>query len=220
MKKVLSISSSLFAAKSVSNQLSAELLRKLKAEHGELQVVSRDFNDQEIPHLDAERVAAIGSPKADRSDVQQQIVDFADELIKEVQDADILIVAMPMYNFSIPTMLKSWFDYIARAGVTFAYTENGPEGLLLGKQAYLVTAMGGAHEPGQSDFARPYVQLLMRFIGIEDVRFITAQGLNMGDEARAAGIEAARGDIARVVTEAINDATDTEAGTAGKEQAA
>lgn len=147
-------------------------------------------------------------------------MDFADELIKEVQDADILIIAMPMYNFSIPTMLKSWFDYIARAGVTFAYTENGPEGLLLGKQAYLVTAMGGAHEPGQSDFARPYVQLLMRFIGIEDVRFITAQGLNMGDEARAAGIEAARGDIARVVTEAINDATDTEAGTAGKEQAA
>ena len=162
MKKILSISSSLFAAKSVSNQLSAELLRKLKAEHGELQVVSRDFNDQEIPHLDAERVAAIASPEADRSDVQQQIVDFADELIKEVQDADILIIAMPMYNFSIPTMLKSWFDYIARAGVTFAYTENGPEGLLLGKQAYLVTAMGGAHEPGQSDFARPYVQLASR----------------------------------------------------------
>ena len=220
MKKVLSISSSLFAAESVSNQLSAELLRKLEAEHGALQVVSRDFNDEGIPHLDAERVAAISSPEAGRSDTQQQTVDFADKLIKEVQDADILVIATPMYNFSVPTMLKSWFDHIARAGVTFAYTENGPKGLLLGKQAYLVTAMGGAHEPGQSDFVRPYMQLLMRFVGIEDLRFITAQGLNMGDEARAVGIETARGDIARVVTEAVNDPTDAEASSSDKEEAA
>lgn len=220
MKKVLTISSSLFPAKSVSNQLSTELLLKLEAEHGELQVVMRDFNNEGIPHLDAERVAAINSPVAERSDAQQQIVDFADKLIKEVQDADILVIAMPMYNFSVPTMLKSWFDHIARAGVTFAYTENGPRGLLQGKQAYLVTAMGGAHEPGQSDFVRPYMQLLMRFIGIEDVRFITAQGLNMGDEARAAGIETARGDIVRVVTEAINDATEAEASATAKEEAA
>lgn len=220
MKKVLNISSSLFPAKSVSNQMAAELLLKLEAEHGELQVASRDFNDDGMPHLDAERVAAIAAPVSERSEAQQQIVDFADSLIQEVQEADILVIAMPMYNFSVPTMLKSWFDHVARAGVTFAYTENGPKGLLRDKQAYLVTAMGGTHEPGQSDFVRPYLQLLMRFIGIEDIRFVTAQGLNMGDAARAAGIEAARGDIARVVTEAINDATDAEDSSTATEKAA
>ena len=151
-------------------------------------------------------------PLVAASEAQQEIANFADALIGEVLEADIIVIAAPMYNFTVPTQVKSWFDHVARAGVTFAYTENGPKGLLEGKQAYIVTAMGGMHEPGQSDFLRPYMQLLMRFIGIEDVRFVTAQGLNMGDEARDAGIEAARSDIARVVTEASNDATD--AGTA------
>jgi FMN-dependent NADH-azoreductase len=128
----------------------------------------------------------------ERSPEQAAAVAFADELIDEVIAADTLIIALPMYNFTIPSLLKAWVDHIARAGLTFKYTDTGPVGLLQGKKAYLVSALGGQHEAGVSDFMRPYMRVIMNFIGISDVEFISAEGLNMGDEPREAGLAAAR----------------------------
>ena len=201
---VLRLHTSLFAENSVSSQLVEELTEALGANVGQLKIVDRDFRQSPIPHLDGERLAALMTDENDRSPEQQSMVEYADSLIEEVQQADVLIIALPMYNFSVPSMFKAWFDHIARAGVTFAYTENGPVGLLEGKKAYLVSAMGGVHEIGQTDFLRPYVELLMKFIGIDDLEFVTASGLNMGEEARAQGLNEAHDDILRVVESKAN----------------
>jgi FMN-dependent NADH-azoreductase len=151
-----------------------------------------------VPHFDAERLAALMTAPPERSPEQAAAVAFADELIDEVVAADTLIIALPMYNFTIPSLLKSWVDHIARAGVTFKYTDTGPVGLLQGKKAYLVSALGGQHEAGVSDFMRPYLRVIMNFIGISDVEFISAECLNMGDEPREAGLATAREAIQKV----------------------
>lgn len=208
--RVLRLHTSLFEEGSVSSQLVGELTEALAGNGAALQVVDRDFRETPIPHLDGKRLQALSTPEAERTAEQQAMVDYADSLIAEVQTANVLIIALPMYNFSVPSMFKAWIDYIARAGVTFAYTEQGPKGLLEGKKAYLVSAMGGIHEPGVSDFLRPYVELLMNFIGITDVEFINARGLNMGDEARQQGLQEARADIQRVITSSTTNPLLTE----------
>ena len=191
MTQVLRINSSITGSNSVSRQLAAELTDALAAQ-GPITVKDRDLAATPVPHFDAERLAALMTAPTERSPEQAAAVAFADELIDEVIAADTLIIALPMYNFTIPSLLKSWVDHIARAGVTFKYTDTGPVGLLQGKKAYLVSALGGQHEAGVSDFMRPYMRVIMNFIGISDVEFISAEGLNMGDEPREAGLAAAR----------------------------
>ena len=191
MTQVLRINSSITGSNSVSRQLAAELTDALAAQ-GPITVKDRDLAATPVPHFDAERLAALMTAAPERSPEQAAAVAFADELIDEVIAADTLIIALPMYNFTIPSLLKSWVDHIARAGVTFKYTDTGPVGLLQGKKAYLVSALGGQHEAGVSDFMRPYMRVIMNFIGISDVEFISAEGLNMGDESREAGLAAAR----------------------------
>ena len=142
------------------------------------------------------RLGALFTDEAERSPQQVAAVAFADTLVAELLAADTLIITLPMYNFSIPSMLKAWVDHIARAGVTFQYTDTGPVGLLEGKKVYLVSALGGKHAAGGTDFMRPYMQLLMNFIGISDVHFVSAEGLSMGEEARSAGLSEARAQIA------------------------
>lgn len=207
---VLRLHTSLFAENSVSSQLVEDLTEALGSNIGQLNIVDRDFRQTPIPHLDGERLTALMTDENDRTPEQQSMVEYADSLIAEVKEADVLIIALPMYNFSVPSMFKAWFDHVARAGVTFAYTEQGPKGLLEGKKAYLVSAMGGVHEVGQSDFLRPYVELLMKFIGIDDLEFVTASGLNMGEEARTNGLDEAQKDILRVVESKTNSQSLTE----------
>ena len=197
---VLRLHTSLFAEGSVSSQLVEDLTEALDSKIGQLNIVDRDFRSTPIPHLDGERLNALMTKEEERTAEQQTAVEFADSLIDEVKAADVLIIALPMYNFSVPSMFKAWFDHVARAGVTFAYTENGPKGLLEGKKAYLVSAMGGVHEAGQSDFLRPYVELLMKFIGIDEIEFVTANGLNMGDDSRQKGLEEAKAKISDIVS--------------------
>ena len=198
MTQVLRINSSITGSNSVSRQLAAELTDALAAQ-GPITVKDRDLAATPVPHFDAERLAALMTAPTERSPEQAAAVAFADELIDEVIAADTLIIALPMYNFTIPSLLKSWVDHIARAGVTFKYTDTGPVGLLQGKKAYLVSALGGQHEAGVSDFMRPYMRVIMNFIGISDVEFISAEGLNMGDEPREAGLAAAREAISKAV---------------------
>lgn len=129
MKNVLRITTSIMGEGSVSSQLMDELLDKLRSRE-ELNIVERNFAHQSIPHLDSSMLASLTTVESDRNDEQQANVAFSDQLISELQEADILVVGLPMYNFSLPSMLKAWVDHIARAGVTFKYTDEGPVGLL------------------------------------------------------------------------------------------
>ena len=199
MRNVLRITTSLFEENSISSQLTDELLVGLRAQGEEFDVKERDFHQDPVPHLDAAWLQALMTPEADRSDEQQGKVDYSDSLIAEIMVADTIVIALPMYNFTVPSMLKAWIDHIARAGVTFKTTETGAVGLLQDKKVYLVAAMGGVHESGATDFLRPYMKLIMSFIGLDDVEFISADGLNMGGDRRAQGLSQARSRIAKIV---------------------
>lgn len=198
MKNVLRITASILGEGSVSSELMDNLLAKLGAGTS-LDVIERNFIDQAIPHLDGPWLAALSTLEADRSSEEQAKAAFSDQLVAELLMADVLVIGLPMYNFSVPSMLKAWVDHIARAGVTFKYTENGAVGLLEGKKVYLVAAMGGIHETSATDFLRPYMKHIMAFIGLSDVEFITADGLNMGPERREQGLNDARNQIADIV---------------------
>ena len=126
--------------------------------------------------------------------------ELSNEIVERLAQASggIELVERDFSKQPIPSMLKAWVDHVARAGVTFQYTDTGPVGLLSGKKAYLVGALGGKHEAGGSDFMRPYMKLILNFVGITDIEFISADGLSMGDEPRAAGLAAARKAISQI----------------------
>ncbi len=201
MKSVLRVTTSLFEENSVSSLLMEELLQRFRESGEKFEIAEQDFRQNPVPHLDTAWLQALSTADSNRSDEQQAKVDYSDALIAEVQAADTIVIALPMYNFSVPSMLKAWIDHISRAGVTFQYTADGAEGLLADKRVYLVTTMGGVHETGVSDFLRPYVRLIMEFIGLNDVHFITADGLNMGDERRQQGLDSARKEIEVLVSQ-------------------
>lgn len=198
MTRVLSLNTSILGDNSVSSTLIQELLQGLGQDR-ELQVTERDFGSEPVPHVDGDWLQALMTPTAQRSAGQQDKADYSDTLIAELQAADVLVIGLPMYNFSVPSMLKAWNDHVARAGVTFKYTDSGAVGLLRDKKVYLVAAMGGIHQVGESDFLRPYMKQFLGLLGITDITFITASGLNMGEQPRAEGIRAAREEIARAI---------------------
>lgn len=211
MKQVLQLKTSLFADHGVSNQLAGDFLSSLERRSPGWQLSTRDFNDQPIPHLDADWLRALSSPAAERSSEQARQLAYSDAVIAEVQTADLLLIGAPMYNFSLPSMLKAWFDHLARAGVTFRYTDKGPEGLLTGKRVVVIASMGGRHQAGATDHLRPYLRTMLGFLGLRDVEFIVADGLNLGAEAREAGLQNARRQIARVVAKLQVRATERSA---------
>ena len=203
MKTLLQLTTSLFdgpAGQGVSSQLSAELIAGLHRSNADLQVNTRDFAASPVPYFDNTWLQALSTPATDRTAEQSVKVAYSDQLIAELQAADTVVIGVPMYNFAIPAMLKSWSDHIARAGVTFSYTENGPVGHMTGKKVYLVLAMGGQHEEGVTDHIRPYLRTLLGFLGMTDVEIIVADGLNMGEVARPQGLQQAREQIAALLT--------------------
>jgi FMN-dependent NADH-azoreductase len=136
------------------------------------------------------------------NEAQAQARALSDELIGEVQAADVLVIGVPMYNFGIPSNLKSWFDYVLRAGTTFRYTETGPEGLVKGKQAILVLTRGGIYSEGPMqvlDAQEPHVRAMLNFIGVTDIRYIRAEGLALGPEEREKAMIAAKAEVGEVV---------------------
>ncbi|KMT65775.1 FMN-dependent NADH-azoreductase [Catenovulum maritimum] len=179
MKTVLKIDSSLFGENGVSSQLNQKVVAELSEKYSDLAVINRSFSEQAIPHLDGDWIQALSTPEASRSAEQQKKVDFSDGLINEVKQADILVIGLPMYNFNIPSMLKAWIDHIARAGVTFKYTEQGPVGLLNGKQVYLVTTRGGVHKDSARDTQIQFVTTFLNFIGLTEIEVVYAEALNM-----------------------------------------
>ena len=199
MAKLLQINSSVFSEQGVSSQLADSFVSEWSRLNPGAEVVRRDLAADPIPHMDGARLKALMTPEADRSAEQARTVELSNRLITELQEADVLVLGAPMYNFSVPSQLKSWFDRVARAGTTFRYTENGPEGLLTGKKAYIFTSRGGVHKDQPSDNVVPFVRQFLAFLGIDDVEIIYAEGLNMGDAFRESGIAEAKQQIQALI---------------------
>lgn len=198
MSKVLVLKSSILAGYSQSSQLADFYIEQAKAQGKNVTV--RDLAANPIPVLDGELVGAMRPSETPLSPRQQEALDLSDELIAELQAHDEVVIAAPMYNFNIPTQLKNYFDLIARAGVTFRYTEAGPEGLVKGKKAVVISSRGGIHKDTPTDLLTPYVKLFLGFIGITDVEFVFAEGIAYGPEVASKATAEAKDTIKQIVT--------------------
>ncbi len=193
--KVLRIDSSGRQDQSSTRGLADNLINALADRYSSVEVVSRDLA-LGMPHVDQNWIEANLMPEEERSTDHQQRLSYSDSLVDELKAADVIVIGVPIYNFGIPAALKAWVDMVARARATFRYTENGPEGLLEGKKAYLVVASGGVAVDSEVDFATPYMRHALSFLGITDIEVVTATQQNMrGDEA----ISDARAQIANLV---------------------
>jgi FMN-dependent NADH-azoreductase len=192
MKTLLQINSSVFGDNGQSSQLNQQLVQEWLAKNTDGKVVKRDLTQDVIPHLDSTRVSAFFTPADKRSPEQQAIVDYSDMLINEIKQADAIVIGAPMYNFSIPSQLKSYFDHLARAGVTFKYTETGPVGLLDNKPVYIVTTRGGIHKDLPSDSQTALLKSFLNLIGLKNLHFIYAEGLNMSHKKDESLLDAKR----------------------------
>jgi len=199
MKNLLQINSSIFSSGGQSTQLADQFVAAWRANQPDAQVTVRDLAQQPLPHLDAQRVLAFFAQPETRTPDQQAFVAESDALINELNQAEVIVIGLPMYNFGIPSTLKAYFDQIARAGVTFRYTENGPEGLLTAKKAYIFATRGGLYAGTPLDSQTGYVRNFLGFLGITDVEFIYAEGLNMGDLNKEAALAEAQQQIAKLV---------------------
>lgn len=199
MTTLLQINASLFAGHGQSSQLADRFVTAWKAVHPGATIIQRDVATDPVPHLDGRRFSAFTTPAESRTAEQNEVIAYSDALIDELKQAEVLVLGLPMYNFGVPSQLKSYFDHIARAGVTFQYTATGPKGLLTGKKAYVFAARGGLYAGTPMDTQTGYVRDFLRFIGIEDVEFIYAEGLAMGPEQKTAALSKAQGEIERLV---------------------
>ncbi len=175
---ILRIDASLRREGSISRDLTAHIVNRLKGES----VKTRDLAEG-LPLIDEAWTQANFTPAADRTDEQKQALALSDQLVAEIQSVDTLVIGLPIYNFGVPAALKAWIDHVARAGVTFRYTENGPEGLLSGKRAIVAVASGGTKAGSEIDFASTYIRHVLGFIGITDVEFVTADQMAIDADA-------------------------------------
>lgn len=177
MTNILHITASIRSdAESVSRGLGQSLVDGLAARTG-ASVTTRNLAANDLPFVSAERFGANLTPAADRTPEQAELAAIADTLIAELQAADTIVIASPIYNFGPPASLKAWADLVARAGTTFRYTENGPEGLLTGKRAYLAIASGGTPVGADFDFMSRWLTFFLGFLGITDVEIVAADGI-------------------------------------------
>ena len=194
--KILQVNASIRREDAVSTRLANSLVARLQAANPNARLTVRDLGADPHPMLDAAALGALFTPAEQRTPAQAARVALDDALIAEVKAADVLVLGVPMYNFGIPAQLKNWFDAITRAGVTFRYTESGPEGFLTGRKVYVALARGGRYRGTENDTQTPYLKLILGFLGMTDVHFIYAEGLNMGPEATQQGFAEAEADMA------------------------
>ncbi|WP_109103746.1 FMN-dependent NADH-azoreductase [Aggregatibacter segnis] len=194
MNNVLVLKSSILTDNSQTNQLSDYFVSKLAGKN----VVIRDLAANPLPHFDATAATALrGQPT---SAEENALLALSDELVAEIKKADTLIINAPMYNFHIPTQLKSYFDFIARPRVTFQYSEKGPEGLLKGKKAVVLAAFGGFHQNQPTDLVTSYMKAILGFVGITDVQFVYVEGIGFGPEAIEKAQVQAKAEIDKIAT--------------------
>ena len=191
MTTLLQINSSVFSKGGQSSLLADHYVATWQKANPTGKVVSRDLATDPIPHLSGETVGAFVTPAEARNDAHKAAVALSDALVAEIQAADVVVIAAPMYNFNIPSVLKAYFDHIARAGITSKYTEAGPVGQLTGKKTVVFSTRGGIYAGSPSDVETPYIRQFLGFLGMTDIQFVYAEGLAYGDEKKAEAMTAA-----------------------------
>jgi FMN-dependent NADH-azoreductase len=186
MSHILYVTASIRSDESISRSLGGKLVEGLAAKTGAT-VTTRDLAANDLPFVSEARFGANLTPAADRTPEQAELAAIADELIAELQAADTIVIASPIYNFGVPASVKAWADLVARAGTTFQYTPTGPEGLLTGKKAYLAIASGGTPVGSEIDFMSPWLKHFLGFLGIKDVEHVAADAImGQGGEEKIA----------------------------------
>lgn len=207
MKSLLVINSSAAREGSVSRTLVEETVERLLEASPGANVVRRDLGSSPIPHLTVETLSGVrGQPATDAENAAREL---SDELIAELRAADTIVIGAPMYNFSVPTSLRAWFDHVLRAGETFSYSEAGPKGLLGGRRVIVIESRGGLYSEGPAgavDFQEPYLRHLLGFVGITDVTFVHAEKIGYGPDARHAAVTQAKARIATLAQPALASA--------------
>lgn len=198
MNTILQLNSSIFNGNGQSSKLATEFVAQLRVGNSGAKVVVRELAKDPIPHLDEARFGAFLARPEARTPEQARVVGESDALIAELKAADAIVIALPMYNFGVPSQFKAWVDHVARAGVTFKYTDQGSVGLLTGKKAWVFATRGGRYAGTDADTQTAYVRQFLAFIGITDVEFVYAEGLAMGEAPRNRGLARARQDLLRL----------------------
>ncbi len=187
MKNLLQLNTSIFGADGQSSRLADAFVEQLRTAEA-FDLTFRDLGADPVPHLTAAVAGAAMAPLAERTPAQRAEAALADTLIDELAAADVIVLGLPMYNFSVPSALKAWFDHVARAGTTFRYTASGPEGLLGDKKVYVFAARGGTYAGTDADLQTPYIRQFFGLLGIEDIEFVYAEGLNLGEDSKQAAL--------------------------------
>ncbi|HEY1214974.1 MAG TPA: FMN-dependent NADH-azoreductase [Bryobacteraceae bacterium] len=184
MKKILHIVSSPRGGASYSIQLGEAIIARLLAANPGSTVKTVDLFRQHWPHLEEAHLTSFYTPADQHTDGDRQAIRHSEEAINDIREADILVIGAPMYNFSIHSTLKAWIDHVVRSGITFSYSEKGPEGLIKGKKVYVAISTGGVYSDGpmkQADFVEPYLRFILGFIGLTDISFVRVEGLAIPD---------------------------------------
>lgn len=197
--KILQVNSAARSTGANSSQIANSVTARLLAKHPEATVEVLDLAVTPHPALDNEGLGAMFTPAEQRSKEQHVRLELDNALITQVQAADVLVLGVPMYNFAISSQLKNWIDAIAKAGVTFRYTESGPEGLIKGKKVYVVLARGGIYRDTPNDTQVPYLKMILSFLGMTDVEFIYAEGFAMGPELVEKAFTSAQTQISELI---------------------
>ena len=198
MQTLLQINSSLFSDNGQSSHLANRFVANWRKEHPHGKVIVRDLALEPVPHLDAARFAAFVAKPEDRTPKQVALVAYSDRLIEELERAEVVVLALPMYNLGVPSTLKAYFDHLGRAGVSFRYTEKGPVGLLTDKKVYVFATRGGLYAGTPGDTQTPYVRQFLGFLGMTDVEFVYAEGLAISQAEKEQSLAAARAQVDRL----------------------
>ena len=204
MKNILFVKSSSSGSQSQSRQFAMHIVDDLKRRHPGATVTVRDLAGNPLSHIDEAFVTGRGLPPEQRSPAQAKSLALSDTLINELEAADAIVLAVPMYNFGIPSSLKAWIDHIAVPGRTFSYSAKGPEGLLKGKKAVVVVARGGVYSEGpmqKFDFQESYLRTILGFVGITNVHVVRVEGVGMGEDALRKAAASAKAQADQAVRE-------------------
>lgn len=199
MTTILQLNNSIFGDDGQSSRLADQFVARYRQHTPETRVIRRDLAADPVPHLTAARFGAALTAEDERTAEQARDAAIADTLIEELEAADVLVIGAPTYNFHVASTLKAWIDHVARAGRTFRYTANGPEGLLTGKTAYVFLTSGGQYIGTDMDFEAPYLRHFLGFLGIGDVHITRAEGLAMGEDTKTRAITDAQERIEALV---------------------
>ena len=198
MSTLLLVQSSLLGEGGQSSQLASRFVGQWAAKNPGGRVIVRNLSSDPVPHLTADRFQAFLTPPEACTTEQQAIVAYSDQLIDELKSANVVVFAVPTHNFSVPSVLRAYFDHIARAGVTFQFSASGPQGLLVGKKAYVFITRGGILPEG-ADTQTAYLRQFLGFIGLNDIEVVHAQGLSLGEDVRVKSLDTARHSIAKLL---------------------